>query len=622
MARETILKGPNFIHPEKPSAVGSRNSLNRNNRDEYEEARVVIDEEVDKILNHIHAKLPPEVLEKLDIMGSVKSKLHNYFNQDFQNMLNRYIVTMEDEMSKKFRDLIDKEENRVLDRYTPRDITEILERIGDSETFNTGEIEQSIVSMHSQLQEHIQRGVSNLENHTKSLLREKSDVGAFVRGENSYAIVKCSFRENVRRPKSVMDLKLSVSILDYELISKIYPYQIPVGTLIKDIVARNIHNLIDKELDELGHRLKDEGKGLSDSDKIFERFRIMENYVSDDEDKDSKRYQFVAKKFLDAVEGIQVEIDSVDRDALNIRENIKKIIDNDNIRNRGFNTAVNAITTILDTSKMGYQFIENFKNARECVIREYEEEESARLPDERYCIRLVYYDQKQLKTLREAYSTQIDEMSREVMQLWDVCHGIYTSDRDDKGYDDWETLANKMLHSDMEDSTRKSFFVAKKDGVEQNQERQERRESKRLWNEISFIPPKDTIVGKSNPTEEARLEEIRARFPLMLEKLKRVYEDQIDGTRRVVEERLRFLQEQFEEFAAQINPYHIQPGLLLDVDIVTIKKKKTTMMNMANVLNEFLYSVSKGFADSSISPNKRKKLNVGVESRQELKNAV
>lgn len=58
MARETILRGPNYVHPEKPSAVGSRNSANRHNRDEYQEARGVIDEEVDKILNHIHAKLP------------------------------------------------------------------------------------------------------------------------------------------------------------------------------------------------------------------------------------------------------------------------------------------------------------------------------------------------------------------------------------------------------------------------------------------------------------------------------------------------------------------------------------------------------------------------------------
>ena len=151
MARDLVVKGPRYVHPEKPGAVGSRNSLNRNNRDEYAESKIIIDEEVDKILNHIHAKLPPEVLEKLDVMGSIKSKLHNYFNQEFQNMLNRYIVTMEDEMAKKVRDLVDKEEFRILNRYTPREVSELIDKIGGIEKFNTGEIERSIVNMYGHL---------------------------------------------------------------------------------------------------------------------------------------------------------------------------------------------------------------------------------------------------------------------------------------------------------------------------------------------------------------------------------------------------------------------------------------------------------------------------------------
>ncbi len=588
MARETIIKSPNFVHPEKPSAVGSRNSLNRQNRDEYEEAKGIIDEEVDKILNHIHAKLPPEVLEKLDVMGSVKSKLHNYFNQDFQNMLNRYLVTMEDEMNKKVRDLVDKEEKRTLNKYTPREITEILERVGDSETFNTEDVEKSVINMYSHLQGHIERGVSELETNTNALLREKTDVGVFIRGENSYAIEKCTFKDNAKRPKTVMDLKLSISILDSELISRIYHYQVPVTSIIRDIVAKNIHELIDKEIDEINHQLMDEGKAeMSDSERIFEKLRIMDKYISDDNTEESKRYQFVAKKFLDAVDGIQAEIESKDFDALNIRENIKKIIDNENIRNRGFNTAVNSITSILDNSKMGYQFIENYKNARECIIREYEEEDVTKLPDERYNLRLVYYDQKQLKSLRKAYSKQIDEMEREVMHLWKVCHGVYTNDRDEKDYDDWETLADRMLNP----KKKKGFFRSK------SEDEPEIEEKEPLWNEISFIQPKDTIVSKSNPTEEARLDEIGARFPLMKEKLQKVYIDQIDETRQILDARLNFLQEQFEEFTNQINPYHVQPGLLLDIDIISIKKKKTTMMNMANVINEFLYSVSRGFSD-------------------------
>ncbi|MCZ6532414.1 MAG: cytoplasmic filament protein CfpA, partial [SAR324 cluster bacterium] len=170
MARDSMSRGPNVIHPEKPSAVGSRNSLNRDNRNEYEESKLIIDEEVDKVLNHIHAKLPPEVLEKVDIMGGVKSKLHNYFNQNFQNMYNRYMVTMEDEMAKKVRDLVDKEEYRALNRYTPREIAEILDKIGGMDKFNTGEVEKSIVNIYGHLQGHSQRVVYELENETNALL--------------------------------------------------------------------------------------------------------------------------------------------------------------------------------------------------------------------------------------------------------------------------------------------------------------------------------------------------------------------------------------------------------------------------------------------------------------------
>lgn len=613
MARETIVKGPNYVHPEKPSAVGSRNSLNRHNRDEYQEARGVIDEEVDKILNHIHAKLPPEVLEKLDIMGSMKSKLHNYFNQDFQNMLNRYLVTMEDEMAKKVRDLVDKEENRTLNRYTAREITEILDRIGGTGTFNTGEIEKSLVNMYSHLQGHIERGMSELESNTNALLREKSDVGAFVRGQNSYAIVKCSFKDNVRRPKTVMDVKLSIGILDSELVSRIYHYQVPVTAIIKDIVAKNIHELIDREIEEINHQILDEGREeMTDAERIFEKLRIMDKYISDDDSSDSKRYQFVAKKFLDAVDGIQAEIDSKDYDALNIRENIKKIIDKENIRNRGFNTAVNAITSILDTSKMGYQYIENFKNARDCLIREYEEEDPSRLPDERYSIRLTYYDQAQLKALRKAYSAQIDELSREVMHLWNVCGGLYVIDRNEKGYDDWDTLSEKMLAA----KAKKGLFSSKKEQTDEIDDYD------KTWNEISFISPKETIVEKENPTDEIRLEEIGSRFPVMMKKLEDVYQDVKDERRRVLEARIDFLKAQYEEFNSKINPYHVQPGLLLDIDIVSIKKKKTTMMNMANVINEFLFSVSKGFSDAAFVSLARTRSTERADIEQEFISVV
>ncbi|MCH8841665.1 MAG: cytochrome C oxidase subunit II [SAR324 cluster bacterium] len=600
MARDSMSHGPNIIHPEKPSAVGSRNSLNRDNRNEYEESKLLIDEEVDKVLNHIHAKLPPEVLEKLDVMGGVKSKLHNYFNQNFQNMFNRYITTMEDEMGKKLRDLIDKEEYRNLNRYTPREIAEILDKIGGMDKFNTGEIEKSIVNIYGHLQGHIQRGMYELENETNALLRQKTDVGAFVRGENAYAIAKCSFKNNFYKPKTVMDVKLAINILDSELISPIYHYQVPVETIVKDVISKHIHELIDQEIKELNMTLIDEGKEeLTDTEMIFEKIKALDNYVDDDvENEQGKRYQFVAKRFMDKITGLQAEIDPDEYDPLNVRENIKKIIDNENIRNRGFNTAVNNITSILDTSKMGYQHIENFKNARECVIREYEDTVVADLPDERYQIRVVYVDDDQIREMRSAYDIQFEELRKELMKVVDVTNVLYSDHKASTGKQDYDDVAQHYLK---EDGGRTGGWFSSRSEEEPEEEQPN------AWNEVVFVPPRSTEVEELNKTNIHAVEELRKRILNTRKRLRDIYGNQNPVDRTIVENRLSFLDRKFEEFESHINPYHVLPGLILELDITSVKRKKTTMMSMANVLNEFLYSVSKGFADQAFAAFSRRR---------------
>ncbi|HEQ71285.1 MAG TPA: cytochrome C oxidase subunit II, partial [Spirochaetia bacterium] len=409
MGSVDLPKSPNVFHPEKPSAVGSRNSLAQEFRDQQAEVDLLLSEEVDKVMNHLTSKLPRDVLERLDVMGGLKEKLYNYFNQNYQNMFNRFIVTSEDEMVKKVRNFIDKEEMKTLARYTPKEIAALLDQVGGMDKFNTGEIEKSIVNMYGHLQGHVQRGINDLENLTNSLLRQKTDVGAFIRGENAYSVVKCAFKDNIRKPRNVSDVKLSVNILDSELISPIFHYQVTVEYLIKDLISKNILDILDKEIEKLKDQIIDEGREeMQDSEIIFEKMRRVANYTSDDkDDPKSKRYTFFAKSLMDKIEGLRAEIIPDEYDALNIRENLKKIIDIENIRNRGFNTAVNSITSILDTSKMGYQYIENLKNARELRIREYEDNDIDNLPDERYAIKLKYYDQSQLENERRAYDAQL-----------------------------------------------------------------------------------------------------------------------------------------------------------------------------------------------------------------------
>jgi len=600
-----LPKSPNVFHPEKPSAVGSRNSLAQEGRDQQREVNQLLEEETNKVIHHMNARLPKEVLERLDVMGGMKEKLYNYFNQNYQNMFNRYMVTTEDEMVKKVRNFVDKEETKSLARYTPKEISELLDQVGGADKFNTGEIEKSVVNMFGHLQGHIQRGINDLENLTNSLLRQKTDVGAFIRGENAYSVVKCSFKDNIYKPKTVTDVKLSVNILDSELISPIFHYQVTVEYLIKDLISKHLIDQIDKEIDKLKDRLIDSGKEeLSDTEIIFEKMNRVRDYTDDDgENPKSKRYSIIAKELMDRINNLRAEIDPSTFDQLNVRENLKKIVDIENIRNRGYNTAVNSITSILDTSKMGYQYIENLKNARELIIREYEDTDTAHLPDERYQIRLQYYDNAQLIEERKAYDVQLKSFDTEVEHLWDVLEMKYEDTKFLKRISDFDDLA-KIYRGKIRSKIKAKTNEPAYEDIE------------KVWDEISFVKPAETEVEKMNRTYLYEKDKIRNKIIMMGDKLKSMYSYQYPIERRVMEERLTFLRKEFDRFDYIINPYHIQPGLLLDVDICSIKRKKATLDGMANVLNEFLHGVSKGFQDAAFAAFSRRRSTVREDIAQ------
>jgi hypothetical protein len=86
--------------------------------------------------------------------------------------------------------------------------------------------------------------------------------------------------------------------------------------------------------------------------------------------------------------------------------------------------------------------------------------------------------------------------------------------------------------------------------------------------------------------------------------------------RRVMEDRLAWLEKEYFRFDYMINPYHLQPGILLDVDITSIKRKKATLDAMANVLNEFLHGVSKGFSDAAFASFSRRRSTVREDINQ------
>ena len=593
------MVSPNVFHPTKRSAVGSRNSLAQGERNQKDEFTQVIEEESGMILNEIASKLPPEVLKQLDVMGGLKEKLYNYYNQNYQNMFNRYITTSEDEMLKKIRNFVDREEERILARYSPLEIAQLIDKIGGPDKFNTGEVEKSLVNMYGHLQGHIQRGVYDLETETNSLLRQKVDVGAFIRGENAYAVIKCVFKDNNDKPKTVTDVKLSINILDSELISPIFQYQSTVEYLIKDQISRTVIEMIEHEVERYQEDLVDEGKEeLKGAEILFEKIKRVPVHTDDDkEDENSVRYQLMAKSLIDKIEGLRAEIDPKEFDHLNIRENIKRFVDIENIRNRGFNTAINSITSILDTSKLGYQYIENLKNARELVLREYEDDSNTeQLPDERYQVRLKYYDAEQLVNEQDAYDRQIEAYKNEIEHLFDIVISLYDISKRGFAVRDFDDLSRKMRRK-----------------VNHNREEKDQQlyeEIEKTWNEMMHIKVRETDVEKLNRTHVYEKTLLKKMLNRVLEISANIYGERTPRERVIIERRVRFLRASFDQFDYQINPYHVQPGLILDLDVTSIKRKKFMLNRMANVLNEFLYGVSKGFRDAAFATFKRRRSTV------------
>jgi hypothetical protein len=311
---------------------------------------------------------------------------------------------------------------------------------------------------------------------------------------------------------------------------------------------------------------------------------------------------------MDRLKDLRAEIDPENFDQLNVRENLKKIVDIENIRSRGFNTAINSITSILDTSKMGYQYIENLKNARELLIREYEDTDAAHLPDERYQVRMRYFDNAQLIEERKAYDVQMKSFETEIEHLWDVLHVIYEDAKPGFKITDFEDLAKKQKNR-----IRK---LVKEKNVEPLYE-----DIAKVWDEITFVKPAETDVERMNRTYIYEKDKIKQRLILMRDKMKAMYDYQYPLARRVMEDRLNFLEKEYFRYDYMINPYHIQPGLFLEVDITSIKRKKATLNGMANVLNEFLHGVSKGFQDAAFASFSRRRSTVREDINQSFSDA-
>ena len=597
MSQQGTQKSPNAFHPVKHSAVGSKNSAAQVGRDQFKEVENFVNDATDKVLKEVTHKLPESALKRLDVMGGLKEKLYNYINQSYVNMFNRYLTTVEDEMAKKVRGFVDREETKISNQYNPKEIAELLDQIGGQDKFNTGEIEKSTINMYGHLHGHIQRGVTDLEQETNSLLRQKTDVGAFVRGQNFYSVVKCAFKDNKNKPKTVMNVKLSLNILDNEMVSPMYHHQSTVEYIVKEMVTGQIMQDIDKEIEKINNDLINAGQEeIMATKEVLKKMALIEDHTSDDsEDENSNRYKYMAKALVERIEGLRADINPKEYDGLNVRENIKKVFDGVEIRIRGFNTAINTLTSILDTSKLGYQYCENMKNCREFLVREYEDTDESQLPDERYNIRMKYYDQSQINEERKSYHRQVEEFEKETKLTYDIA--VYLSEKRKKWFrinDYWELVSHTRPWRRRTLKEAELLYE----------------ESPKSWDEINDIPPGHTEVEVQNRTYNFEKLKIKQNLLKAREKLEETFGYQNPKERIILDERINYLEKKVADFDYKINPYHVQPGLILDLDMVTTKRKRFIMQGMSNVLNEFLSSMSKGFRDAAFADFSRRRSTV------------
>ncbi len=605
----STIHGPDVVHPEKASAVGSRNSLNRNARDEYKESKYVVDEEVDKVLNHINSKLPPEVLSKLHISSSIKELLHSYFNQGLHNMTNRYLTTVEDEMAKKFRDFVDSAEQHGLNKYTPGEVPKLLNQIGGEGKFNTTEVEKSVVNIYGHLQGHVQRGQFELEQETNSLLRQKVDIGAFIRGENVHSIIKCVFKDSLIKPETVTDISLAINILDEDMFSPIYHYRRPVHTILSHVISDAIFTYVDNHVKKKNVDVVDKGgEDFSAHDIFFEKVKSVENLFSSVKTEKGEQISHatelkeMSEGYVSLVKGIPAELSKLYSDPLSVKENIVKLLDADSVRNRGFNTAVNTITAILDTSRMGYQFIENNKNARQLLIREYEDENKENLPDENYEISMKYLDAEQLREFRISYVQTFSDFEIQTKMVWDVCKEIYNETKRDFNRIDYDDVKQEYLGK-----RKKGLFARIFSSLGASDTEDDFEENEKIWDEILFIHPDETEIEKANATFRDSFNRTTKLFELIRTEMESVFQRIYPVERVYVEERVDALEESLNEFYKMYNPFHCQPGLNMQINISTVKRKKTTMKSISNVLNEFFYGISREFQDQAFADFQRRR---------------
>jgi hypothetical protein len=403
----------------------------------------------------------------------------------------------------------------VFTHHTSDEIAELLRSMGGTGSFNTGGIEKSSGG---------NQGMHDLETHTNKMLRQNIPAQDIHQGGTAVSVVKCHFRDGNFKPRTVTEAKLTINIPDTALIAPAALSHALSKYLIKEIISRHIIDKIDR------------GMGAAADQEQAELLK-----------------------------GLLAEIGPPASDATDVRTHVAKSADIEMIRTRGFTMAVNSLVSILGAARLDYQFIENLRNGRELVIREYEDNDPANLPDEHYGIRLRYLNGDQLAEDCAAYDTQLKNFDQAIQHLWNLIEVVYQDSKSVFKVNDFEDLAKK-------NKSRVRDLIKQKTGVNPDK---------------ALYQMGGEIMAEKNNS--------RAWLARMQERIQNMYEFLYPVERRSMEDRLMRLEKECARLEFAVNPHHLQPGLLIDVDITSIKRKRTTLNSIADALGEFLTAAYDGF---------------------------
>jgi hypothetical protein len=495
---------PKSVKTARPQARGAY--LPKTGENKQASLDRIIREQSGRFSSQLVAKLPGDVLPRLD------EKLYNYINQNYRIISGSFFQSLQSH-----NDEIARDSRGEAVKNTAREITTMLENEGYQ--FNTGEIEKSISSK--------QWGKSNLEAHTDKILRQKAGVGSIIDSQKAKLVVACVFKDNAKKPKTVTDLRLSVNIPETELIDSESMFRASAAYLIREIIINH----------------------LSES---IENAEIFKTATKEE-----------AANFLDSLLSERLEINTLDQEEY--LQNIDRSDEIEEIRGRGFSAASNMIVSILNAVNLDCQFLENTRDRREILLREYADTDDSALPDEHYQIRLRYFSKTRLLEERAAYDARLKNLGVETLRLWDLLEVIYQDSKSVFKVNDFEDLVRKnknRINDLLKDGTGKSPY--------------------------DLQNPPETPLSPA----QGEKEEIRVLLARMEERIRNISDSMYPVERQITEERLSLLEKEFSCFENRINPYNLQPGILVDIDLTSIKRKRTTLDSISVALGRFLDNVA------------------------------